>query len=195
MFAKLCTLFVLAFTLSQPVEASLINMGSWYEFSWNELDAIPTTTTNCDAVSPFCPGPPAGAVFAPLPPWTFTAPVGAYLIVTDAFLAGDIFLVYDFGVLLGSTSLVGFDYDYPYSCDIDPNPCYADPLMSSGIWFLGPGSHSITIDVDTNPFWGGIGYLRVDAPEPATAILVGAGVFAIWLTRRRAAQSRPRSTQ
>ena len=54
------------------------------------------------AVSGGCVVPAATAVAGPAAPWTFSGPVR--LDVTDAFDSGDIFDVYNFGGLIGTTS-------------------------------------------------------------------------------------------
>src|SRR5205807_246059 len=82
--------------------------------------------TGCDPADPagpFCiPSSGTPTEFLDAPPWTFVAPAaGALLTVTDAFLAGDRFQVFDFGASLGLTSAPVGNAD----CGDDPIPCLA----------------------------------------------------------------------
>jgi hypothetical protein len=93
------------------------------------------------------------------PPWTFTAPAGgATLIVTDAFLSGDRFQIFDFGAAIGATSIPSNGGD----CGDDPDPCVADPLVSHGFFSLAPGPHKITIQMLASPFDAGAAYFRIE---------------------------------
>src|SRR5262249_27319822 len=120
------------------------------------------------------------------PPWTFTAPaVGAIVLVTDAFTAGDRFQVFDFGSSLGLTSLPSGSAD----CGDDPVPCLATAGISKGSFALPSGNHSITINPVLS-LGGGSGYLRVDAvPEPGTWAMLASGLGALFFWRRRGVQA------
>jgi hypothetical protein len=118
-------------------------------------------------------------------PWTFTSgAAGSTLRVTDAFIAGDRFEVFDFGVSIGLTSLFGIG-----DCGDDPVPCFADPTMSQGTFALASGAHSITFAVAEGGF--GAGYLLLEGddappvPEPATLLLCATGVASVLHRRRR----------
>lgn len=131
--------------------------GLWQEF-W--FGAAGTPAAGC-AGGGCVPSSGGNAVFVGDPPWTFTAPPGgADLTVTDAFLAGDVFEVFDFGVSLGTTSpaVVG------PSCGDDPAICVLDPLMSHRVFTLAAGNHSITITPVASPHGGGAAYFRTDPP-------------------------------
>jgi hypothetical protein len=120
--------------------------------------------------------------------YTFTGP--ALLIVTDAFIVGDQFAVYDNGVLLGDTSVPN---DTNPNLEVDnPNAAYANPVFSSGSWLLGPGDHSITIESIESPEGAGGAFLQAECatPEPATIVLLGLGAIgAAGIARRRRAQA------
>jgi hypothetical protein len=118
--------------------------GGWYTFSWSGV----------------------GPVFAVEGAFTFTAGGDVEVKVTDDFCKGDRFRIYDFGVPVGDTSLVatGPCPNDPFS--VGPDAAFVDPTYSSGTFPLGPGSHSITIEVITNPFGSGDGYIRVDSAGP-----------------------------
>lgn len=132
--------------------------GPWYEFA---LKGVGVPVTGCSPADPAGPGCTAGAgsVFADAPPWTFSGP--ATLKVTDAFLNGDSFEVFDFGVSIGTTPGVAASG----SCGSDPAPCFADPASSSRAFSLGGGAHSITMKPTASPFSSGAAYFRVDAAD------------------------------
>ncbi len=130
--------------------------GPWQEFLFGGAGSF---ATGCLAGG--CAGPGVNAVFAGDPPWTFTAPAGgATVSVTDAFLRGDRFEVFDFGTSIGVTSAPATSGD----CGPDPDPCFADPLVSKGTFTVGPGPHSLTIKAVASPFGAGAAYFKV---EPA----------------------------
>jgi hypothetical protein len=131
--------------------------GLWQEF-WFGGVGVPA-----EACAGRCiPSSGGNSQDAGVPPWTFTAPsVGVFLTATDAFLAGDVFEVFDFGVSLGTTSASSTGH----SCDSDPAVCVLDPLMSSRVFSLAAGDHSITIKPAASPYGSGAAYFRID-PRP-----------------------------
>jgi len=187
------TFVVLCLGSVSPAVADPVAIGTWYEFSFTGPGAQARGCFPADPLGVGC-GPSSGTptTFAPAPPWTFTAPAGgATFTVTDAFLIGDAFNVLDFGVLIGSTPTVAA----VGNCGSDPVPCLANPAVSSGVFNLAAGAHSITIVARVAPFGSGAAYFRVDGgggpaiPEPATMVLLGtglAGVGAIVRKRRKA---------
>jgi hypothetical protein len=68
---------------------------------------------------------------------TVRQPGPAKLYVTDLFCRGDVFDVYDNGVLIGTTSMVAVDEecdDVPYRDN--PREAFRDPTYSSGVFEL-----------------------------------------------------------
>ncbi|MEX0679416.1 MAG: PEP-CTERM sorting domain-containing protein [Pirellulales bacterium] len=117
-------------------------------------------------------------------PFTFNALTNVVLDVTDDFLKGDRFEVFDFGASLGLTSLV----PVAEGLELGPEAAFNDPSYSSGSYLLGPGAHSITMATVVSPYDGGRGYLRV-TPEPSSALLAVVGIVGLCgyaLRRRRA---------
>jgi hypothetical protein len=162
-----------AAAMAAPMWAGPITLGDWRQFSFTD-PGVPAA--GCDPADPtggFCiPSAGTPTTFLDAPPWTFTAPAeGALLLITDLFLAGDRFEVFDTGASLGVTS--GFLGGA--SCGDDPVVCLGTPGMSTGTFPLSAGSHSVTV-VPTPSMGGGTGAFQVQAvPEPSTAILVACG--------------------
>lgn len=179
----LVTAALAAFVLSAPVDAGPIPFGVFQQFAFGAAGDPATGCDPADPAGPFCiPSSGTPTDFLTAPPWTFTAATSVVLTVVDAFLGGDRFEVFDFGVSLGLTSdpIAGVD------CGDDPAVCLATPGISSGTFLLGAGNHSLSITPVLSPDDGGSGYLKVQAvPEPATWITLGAGLLLIVLRRRK----------
>jgi hypothetical protein len=102
------------------------------------------------------------------------------LTVLDLFNLTDAFDVFDFGVLLGTTSAPGGD-----SCGGNIGDCLVNPNASLGAFSLGGGNHSITIQQVLGT--AGAGAFQVSpaaVPEPSTLSLAMAGVLLAGFSRR-----------
>jgi hypothetical protein len=158
LFLRLVTAFATAgamLVLSAPASAADVPVGGpWQEFRFVGV-GTPATGCTADTCAPSSAG---NSVFAPDPPWTFTAGTrGVKLTVTDAFNLGDRFEVFDSGVSLGQTSPVPAGGD----CGSDPVACLAS--ASNATFLLGPGAHSVTITPTASPFGFGAAYFRITA--------------------------------
>lgn len=102
-------------------------------------------------------------VFASSGPFLFSGP--GCVRVTDDFLKGDQFRVYDNNVALGDTPAVAVDSSSP---EVGPDAAFADPTYSSCSFPVGGGAHSISIEVIGLSFSGGRGYIRVDSSGVCT---------------------------
>jgi hypothetical protein len=166
----LAGLFTLA--LPRPAAADTIIPvdGTWQSFFWSG-------------------GP---GVFNDSGAFTFSWPGTVKLTVTDSYVVGDRFEVYDSGNLIGTTSKPTLGV--PDEPNLDAG--LADPNFSHGFFTLSAGSHSLTfktIEVAPGFPGGGAGFKvqpsSVDTrqvPEPtglALACLGGAGLA--WRLRRR----------
>src|SRR5207249_508896 len=80
------------------------------------------------------------------PPWTFSGP--ATITVLDLFLRGDRFELLDNAVSQGQTSVVVNDGGG--TCSNNIGNCLADLTYSRGVFVLGAGNHSLTINVIQN---------------------------------------------
>ena len=120
-------------------------------------------------------------------PYIYNLAGPAYFRITDDFIVGDIFYVYDFGSLILTTSIPYAGVPTGFS---DPGEsAWQNPIYSGGQVLLAPGAHQLTVQGDGA---GGIpaGFYTqlTSAPIPAPgAILLGSiGVgFVSWLRRRR----------
>jgi len=89
-------------------------------------------------------------VAASNPPWTVTTTAPEVIRIVDGGHQGDMFAVYDNGVLLGTTSASPVDMNHTCASDstgpgTNPAACWNDPLMSHGTFAIAPGNHSFII--------------------------------------------------
>lgn len=170
--------------LALPAYPGVIQLGDWQQFSFTDAG---TPAAGCDPADPlgaFClssSGTPSS--FLDAPPWTFSSAKGIFLSVTDAFDSGDQFEIFDFGTSIGITSAFAPNVN----CGDDPAVCLATAGMSSAIFLLGSGDHSITI-IPTVSAGGGSAFFQAsNVPEPGTTALLGAGLalFCVMRSKRR----------
>ena len=175
---KLILAALLVGALAVPLSAGPVAAGTWYEFAFGAAGVPATGCLSC------VPSSGTPTVYADTPPWTFASTLPALLTVTDAFLYGDAFDVFDFGGLIGATPAVGAPGG---GCGDDPALCLADPLSSHAVFILAAGAHSITITPNVSPWGGGAAYFKWDAvPEPGTYALFGLGLAVLAALRARA---------
>jgi len=173
---KIGILTVLAIFLGvvNPVQAGpvVVNDPLWYEFQFGAPTGFALACTSCT------PSGGGNSQFADSPAWTFTG--AATLTVVDAFLSVDQFRIYDNAVLIGTTSAPTPDTSPTTS---DPVVALANLDYSRGIFGLGPGGHSITIEHIAGQ--SGAAYFRASVPEPTILLLLGAGLVGLVGLRKK----------
>jgi hypothetical protein len=117
----------------------------------------------------------------------FTISGPTLLKITDAYLSGDQFAVFNFATLLGNTSIptsIGVsnaDYDYTFS----------NPTWSSASYLLAAGTYSISGTAIASPFGSGGAAIQLAAavPEPETYAMTLAGLGLLGFAARRRKQA------
>lgn len=166
--------------LATPIAAD----DTWHEFLFS-LAVSPVVS--CGGVCVPTSNPVAEQTSSP--PWTFTGP--ATLTVLDLFSVGDRFEAFDFGVSLGTTTIVVNTGGNP--CGGDIACALADPAYSRLIVTIPDAiAHSLTLNVIQNAAntTGGAAAFQLspsqvpEVPEPATLVLIGSALTGSLVRRR-----------
>lgn len=121
-------------------------------------------------------------------PYIYNLTEPAYFRISDNFVEGDIFYVYDNSSLILTTSIPfsGVPTGLPTNYDgYDGDLTWQDPAYSGGEVILGVGAHYLTVQGDGGGgtpagFWTQI----TTVPEPATVCLMGLGTLCLMRKRR-----------
>ena len=159
-----------------PARPAAIVAGIWYEFQFLDSNtaAFGCTATTC--VMSTAPN----TSFAGDPPWTFTSATPVQFILTDAFLAGDNFELFNNGQSLGITPATNGFAD----CGDDPVACSMNPMVSHRIYNVPAGNDSFTINVLSSSAGAGTGFFMMPVPEPADWLLMSFAFLALMVWRR-----------
>jgi hypothetical protein len=119
-------------------------------------------------------------------PYSFVLTNPAYFRITDQFVPGDVYYVFDFSTYLFTTIFSGAQASILPIGDPTGDAGWTSALYSHGEIWLGVGAHEIRVLGDGV---GGIPagfYTRLDSvPEPTTMGLFGLGSLALGYARRR----------
>jgi hypothetical protein len=167
---------VLAFSAAPTFASAILTDGSWHEFLFGGVGSF---ATGCSGSCVPTTDPVAEQTSTA--PWTFSGP--AVLTVQDLFLSVDRFQVFDNNVSLGDTSVETAGSD----CGGDIGVCSSNVAFSRGVFSLGAGSHSITIQLIDSGAGGGAAVLSAAtaAPEPSALPLLGLGLGLLAFVARK----------
>ena len=100
-------------------------------------------------------------------PFSVTLSGNGCVSVTDDFVKRDQFRVIANGQEIGVTPAVAIGPSPPVPAFVGPDAAYTDPSYSSGTFPLGPGTHSLQVELIGNSLTTGRAYIRVDnASDP-----------------------------
>jgi hypothetical protein len=185
---------VLSFAiLSVPrgAHATPIVVGPWNEFSFTAVGVQARGCAPPDPLGLTCSPPGLNSILIGAPPWTLSNAQPVLFRITDGFISGDAFQVFDAGALILTTPMVATGN----TCVNDPDSCYISPTISHGSVTLAPGTHSITITPNEVTSLGAAFFDVVPVPEPSSFVLLLSSLVPIGyaLQRRRSVATRKSS--
>jgi len=167
--------------------------GTWYEFGFLDDQNFVKACKQVDGAGfVFCtPSDGTPTQFAPIPAWEFNCPAsGCWLTVTDAFLYGDIFEVFDNNISINEfnsgTNHAWFFHQadgtpYSYDQDLADNWSSLAPIIS----WMTPEVPALRLNSDLRAY--AVLQRIVSVPEPPNLALVVLGLIGLGFAYRKKA--------
>jgi hypothetical protein len=148
--------------------------------------AIPLTAGSSPELFQFVGG--TGSIDIPANGYQLTLAGSAQIDITDRLMIGDQYRLFVNGVAMMTTSTPLNYLDGVQTNTITFDQAWANPFLSKGSLYLGPGTYQLDISairVASGVTYGS-GYIRATSvPEPSTLLMLGAGILGLGLFQYR----------
>jgi hypothetical protein len=129
-----------------------------------------------------------GWIDIPADGYRLTADSSVRIDLTDRLLIGDQYKLYVNGVAMMTTSPIKYYLDGVQTGINTFDEAWANPFLSKGSLYLGPGTYDLDISVVrvASGVNYGSGYIRATSvPEPSTLLMLGGGILGLGLFQYR----------
>ena len=156
-------------------------------FSVTQSWAIPLTVGSSPQLFQFTGG--TGWIDIPSDGYQFTTTSSVKIDLTDRLMIGDRYQLYVNNTYMTTTSPIIYALDGLQTGATTFNEAWNNPYLSKGSLYLGPGTYDLDIKairVASGVTYGS-GYIRAtnNVPEPATILMLGAGILGLGLFQYR----------
>ena len=159
---------------------------SFLLFSVTQSWAIPLTVGSSPQLFQFTGG--TGWIDIPSDGYQLTTTSSVKIDLTDRLMIGDRYQLYVNNTYMMTTSPIIYALDGLQTGATTFNEAWNNPYLSKGSLYLGPGTYNLDINVVrvASGVTYGSGYIRAtNVPEPATILMLGAGILGLGLFQYR----------